>query len=472
MSTPSSPTLQRALGFWSALFTGIGLVVAATTLTSLGNAFGLGGPAFVVAGLAALAIMMLIAFSYSELANLVPGAGMIGAYTAPALGRGPAIFGVLAGYIVLVATVEPANQMVGGLAAERLIPGISPTAFAIGVTVLFCLINLVGVKSFGRAQALVTGTMMVVLIGFGVTGLLGVGGGTEVAADVPFNPSGWLEVTHLVALGTYLFIGIEFVCPMSEEIRNPGRIIPRAMIAGLIIVFCVDMVFGFAALRYVGLDELATSAVPHLLVAEGIGGKTGLLILTGATVLAAASSVSAILAAVPRMLYGLARDGMLPAVFARVHPRFQTPWVSVLAVTALIVGALLTFADSDSILTLILVATVMWLCSYILAQVDVIVLRFKYPNAPRGFRTPFYPLPQVIGITACVWMILSIHPDADTRWTVWLGAAGATVVIVGYAFVWLRMVKKVPFFAPAPLDAGAPATADAEPVGAAEGESR
>ena len=447
----SAPALQRALGFWGALFTGIGLVVAATTLTTLGNGFGLGGPAFAVAGLAALAIMILIAFSYSELANLVPGAGMIGAYTAPALGRGPAIFGVLAGYIVLVATVEPANQMVGGLAAQQLVPGISPTVFAIVVTLMFCVINLVGVRWFGRAQAVVTTAMMLALVGFGIAGLLEVGGGTPLAEPVPFNPGGWLDVAHLVALGVYLFIGIEFICPMSEEIRRPGRIIPRAMIAGLVLVFTVDMMFGFAALKYVGLAELATSAVPHLLVAEGIAGKTGLLILTAATVLAAASSVSAILAAVPRMLYGLARDGMLPRVFAWVHPRFRTPWVSVIAVAALIVIALLTVAGSESVLTLILVATVMWLASYILAQVDVIVLRRRYPDAPRGFRAPLYPLPQIVGIAACVWMIVSIHPDSGVRTTVWLGAAGCTAVILGYAFVWLKLIKKVPFFAPTPL---------------------
>ncbi|MGH3517606.1 MAG: APC family permease [Haloechinothrix sp.] len=463
----TTPRLERALGFWGALFTGIGLVVAATTLTTLGNGFGIGGPAFVVAAFAALIIMTLIAFSYSELANLIPGAGMIGAYTAPALGRGPAIFGVLAGYIVLVATVEPANQMVGGLAAQQLVPAVSPTLFAVVVTVTFCLINLLGVRSFGRAQATVTGVMMIVLLGFAVAGLFEIGGGTVTAEPIPFNPAGWFEVAHLVAFGVYLFIGIEFVCPMSEEIRRPERVIPRAMIAGLATVFIVDMLFGFAALKYVGLDELAVSAIPHLLVAEGAAGQTGLFILTAATVLAAASSVSAILAAVPRMLYGLARDGMLPRVFAWVHPRFHTPWVSVIAVTGLIVVAIVTVADSDSILTLILVATVMWLLSYILAQVDVIVLRRRYPDARRGFRTPLYPLPQIAGIAMCLWMIISIHPDAGMRTTVWLGAGGCAVAILGYAVVWLKIVKKLPFFVPTPL-----ATGDEQPALVEQGSPR
>lgn len=457
----TAPTLQRTLGFWSALVTGIGLVIASTTLTELGNGFGLGGPAFAVAGLAALAVTTLIAFSYSELANLVPGAGMIGDYTAPALGRGPAIFGVLAGYVVLVATVEPAELAVSGLAAHQLVPGIPPTPFAVGLTTLFCVINLVGAKSFGRTQLAVTGTMILALVGFGVVGLLGPGN-IPTAPPAPLNPAGWTGVLHLVATGAYLFIGIEFVCPMSEEIRRPGRVIPRAMIAGIGLVYLVDMLFGFAGLRYVGLGRLATSATPHLLVAKAIGGPTGLAVLTAATVLASASSVSAILAAVPRMLYGLARKGMLPRAFAWVHPRFRTPWVSVLAVTALIITALVTVASSAAIEALVLVATVMWLSSYVLAQIDVVVLRRRYPDAHRAFRVPLYPLPQIIGITACVGMIAGIHPDAGMRTTVWLGAAGCTAVILGYAFVWLKLVRKVPFFAPTPLSGSASTPRDAQ----------
>lgn len=446
----SAPSLQRTLGFWSALVTGIGLVVASTTLTSLGNGFGLGGPAFALAGLAALIITTLIAFSYSELANLIPGAGMIGDYTAPALGRGPAIFGVLAGYIVLVATVEPAELMVSGLAAHQLATGIPPTLFAVTLTVLFTIINLVGVKSFGRSQMVVTGVMIVALVGFGLAGLLDIGNAPS-TEPVPLNPAGWPGVVQLVAIGAYLFIGIEFVCPMSEEIRNPGRTIPRAMIGGVVLVYLVDMLFGLAGMRYVGLGELATSETPHLLIAKAIAGPTGLIVLTAATILASASSVSAILAAVPRMLYGLARKGMLPSVFAWVHPRFRTPWVSVLTVAGLIIASVVTIAGNDAILTLVLVATVMWLSSYILAQIDVIVLRYRYPNVHRAFRTPLYPLPQIIGIAACIGMIVGIHPDAEMRTTVWLGAACCTAVILGYAFIWLKLVKKVPFFTPTPL---------------------
>lgn len=448
----STTKLRRDLGFWGAFVTGVGLVVAATTLTSLGNGFGQGGLAFGVAAFAALVVSILIAFSYSELANMLPGAGMIGDYTAPALGRLPAIFGVLAGYIVLVATVEPAELLVSGLAMNQFVPALPPAFFAVLLTTLFFVVNLLGVKSFGWAQVLVTGVMMGSVAIFGIIGLLGIGEGTPLDSPPAFNPAGWGSVFQLMALGIYLYIGIEFVCPMSEEVRNPGRNIPRAMIFGLITVFVVDMLFGVASTLYVDLEELGTSATPHLLSAEGIAGGVGLTALTIATVFASASSVSAILAAVPRMLYGLAREGMLPSIFGYIHPRFRTPWVSIGLVFVLIVLALLTFANSDAILALILIATVTWLASYILAQVDVIVLRSKYPEAARGFRTPFYPVPQIVGIAACIWMIIGIHPDPGMRATAWFGAGAFTLAIIAYAVIWLKFVKGIPLFKAVPLD--------------------
>jgi amino acid transporter len=152
------------------------------------------------------------------------------------------------------------------------------------------------------------------------------------------------------------------------------------------------------------------------------------------------------------MLYGLAREGMLPRIFAYVNPRFRTPWVAICAVTLLIAAPLALAITIDTIITLILIAAVTWLVSYIIAQVDVIVLRRKYPDARRPFKTPLYPVPQVLGIAACVYMIFSVHPDPAMRNTIWLFAGLSALVILVYAVVWLKFVKKMTLFTPVPLD--------------------
>ncbi|MBU2602368.1 MAG: APC family permease [Actinobacteria bacterium] len=442
--------LHRALGFWESFATAVGLVVAGTTMVSLGNGFGLGGMAFMIPAFIALIVSILIAFSYAELANMMPGAGMIGDYTAPALGRLAAIFGVLGGYIVLVAAAGAMESVVAGLSLNDLW-GVPVKPFAFALLALFCIVNLLGVKFFGRVQLIITVVMMATLTIFGVVGLLDIGGGTRLT-DVAFNPNGWGNLSSLLAIGIWLYIGIEYVCPMSEEIKNPQRTIPKAMVTGLIAIFIADMLYGAATLLYVDHEELAVSAIPHLLGAEGIAGRTGLIWITIATVFASASSIDSHLAAVPRMLYGLSREGMLPKAFSYLHPRFRTPWVGIFAVLVCLAVPVTLSISIDLIMTLILVACITWLLTYIMAQVDVIVLRRRYPNVPRSFKTPGYPVPQIIGIAAAVYMIATIHPDPAMKYKIWLGALGVSAVVLAYGIIWLK-AKGMPLFTPVPLEA-------------------
>ncbi len=146
------PKLVRTLGFWESFATAVGLVVAGTTMVSLGYGFGLGGPAFFIAAFAALIISIFVAFSYAELANMMPGAGMIGDYTAPALGRLAAIFGVLGGYIVLVSAAGAMESVVAGMSMNSLWDVIPEKPFALFLLIFFLAVNLIGVKLFGKIQ--------------------------------------------------------------------------------------------------------------------------------------------------------------------------------------------------------------------------------------------------------------------------------------------------------------------------------
>ena len=468
----SGGELKRTLGFWQTFATGVGLVVASSTLVTLGNGFGLSGPAFVIPAFVALVVSILIALSYAELANMIPGAGMVGDYTAPALGRLAAIFAVLGGYIVLAFAAGAAESLVAGVSINDLIPAVPPLAVAVILIAFFFVINLLGVELFGKAQVLLTGILIATIVVLGMVGLLGLGGGTPVSG-VSFNPAGWGQLTQMLTLGIWLYIGIEFVCPMSEEIRNPERNIARAMILGLVAIFVADMLFGFAMAFYTKGDALASSTVPQVLGAENIAGRTGLIWVSAMTLLAAASSIDTLIAATPRMLYGLAREGMLPKIFAYINPRFRTPWVSILAVTLLVALPLAFSINIDTIITLVLIAAVTWLLSYIIAQVDVMVLRRKYPEARRPFKTPFYPAPQIIGIAACVYMIFNVHPDPAMRNTIWLFAGLGTLAILLYGVVWLKFVRKLPLFEAVPLDKELKVIRDrTEPAGAEELEGQ
>ncbi|HEY1029585.1 MAG TPA: APC family permease [Pseudomonas sp.] len=446
----TSTSLNRTLGFWRAFATCTGLVVAGTTMVSLGYSMGLVGPAFMVSALIAMFVSILVSFSYAELSSFMPGAGMIGDYTLIAMGPFMAIVSVLGGYIVLVSAAGAMESITAGLAVQSLFPSISATFVAITMLVLFLVVNLVGVGVFGSVQVFITGSMIIGTSIMGLLGLLSIGTVNEIQA-VPFNPKGWEVVLQSLALGIWLFVGIEYVAPMAEEVVEPEKTIPKAMIFGLLTIFVADMLFGQAIAHYVPLNILESSTAPQVEGAQAMFGHTGAVVIVLITVLASASSVSSHLAAVPRMLYGLAREGMLPKAFTYVHPQFRTPWVGIIVVFMLLCIPFLLSIDMDLIATLILASCVTWLLSYVIAQINVIILRRRYPEIRRPFRTPLFPIPQVIGIAACLYMILTIHPDTEMKLRIYAISGGFMLLIVVYAICWLRY-KRIALFRPVPLE--------------------
>lgn len=437
-------TLKRALGFWQSFGVAVGLVVAATTMVSLTNSFGNVGPAFIIpAGIAGVAVIFIV-MSYAELATAIPGAGMIADYTMPAMGRSMSIFGVLTGYIVLISAGGACESIISGMCAEY-VWGVPVKPFAFGMLLLFLIINFLGVEFLGRSQIILTTGMMAVLLILGIGGLLQIGTTAE-QIPVVFNPFGWGTVASAMLGGIWLYIGIEYVCPMTEEIVQPEKNIPKAMIWGVIAIFICDMLFGMAVVKYVPLDEIATSGVPQLVGAEAMYGTGGVVLLAIATIFAGASSADSHMAAVPRMLYGLARDGMLPRFIAYLHPRFRTPWIAILIAFACLSTPLFVNVNIDVIISYVSIACVAWLVSYIMVQVDLIILRKKYPKLHRPFKAPLYPLPQIIGIITCVYTIVTSGSAAM------IGAGYFMIAFMIYSIVWVKFVMKKKCFEPVPFE--------------------
>jgi amino acid transporter len=444
MAQKNDVTLKRVLGFWQSFGIAVGLVVAGSTMVSLAYTFGVTGPAFIITAALAGVACILIATSYAELASAIPGAGMIVDYTLPAMGRSMAIFGMLTGYIVLITAGGATECFIAGQCAQE-IWGINYKVFAAILLIFFLIVNCLGVEWLGRSQVIMTFGMIGILVLFGIGGLFGIGTVTD-PTPIAFNPFGWSTVAASMGGAIWLYIGIEYVCPMSEEIIHPEKNVPRAMISGVVVIFIADMLFGQAIVMYTPLDTLATSTVPQLAGAEAMYGGVGLVALAFATIFAGASSADSHMAAVPRMLYGLARDGMLPRFFAYLHPRFRTPWVSIAAVFACMSIPFFIGLDITSIMTLIYTACAAWLVSYIIVQVDLIILRQRFPKMHRPFRSPAYPIPQIIGIITCIYTIYIMGTE------IIFSTLPYIVCFAAYALIWVKFVMKKKCFEPVPLD--------------------
>lgn len=431
--------LKRSLGFGAAYAASTGLVVSGTAMVSLGNGFGTGGLAFAIPAFIGLIIIVMVAISYGELASMLPGGGMVGEYTLPALGRLMAIIAVLGGYLVLVSADGGTQLLVAGDSFQSL-TGFPAPLFSFILLAILLTLNLSGVDIFARVQIPVVFGMMGILAIMGLAGVFGFTGQTP--ADNPVLATDWGTLASMGAVAIWLYIGMEFVAPLAEEVRRPWKIIPAAMIVGVTTIFVVDVLFGWGAWHYADLAEMASSSIPHVVGATAIFGATGGLIMTVVTILASFSTGNSYLAAIPRMLYGLANEGLLPKWFAKVSRRSRVPWAGMLVTAGCMAAVLLysTFAKGgiDLILNLISIACVTWLLSYIIAQVDVLVLRRKYPNANRPFKTPLYPIPQILGIASCVYLIVFIVPDMSQRLVVWGSAAVIIAAIALFAVIWLK----------------------------------
>ncbi|QBE49797.1 APC family permease [Leucobacter triazinivorans] len=443
--------LKRSLGFGAAYAASTGLVVSGTAMVSLGNGFGTGGLAFAIPAFIGLVIIVMVAISYGELASMLPGGGMVGEYTLPALGRLMAIIAVLGGYLVLVSADGGTQLLVAGESFQSL-TGFPAAAFSFLLLAILLVLNISGVDIFARVQIPIVFGMMAVLAIMGLAGVFGFTGQERV--DNPLLATDWGTLASMGAVAIWLYIGMEFVAPLAEEVKRPWKTIPMAMILGVSTIFVVDVLFGWGATRYADLAEMAASSIPHVVGATAIFGATGGLVMTGVTILASFSTGNSYLAAIPRMLYGLANEGLLPRWFARVSRRSRVPWAGMLVTAGCMAAVLLysTFAQGgiDLILNLISVACVTWLISYIIAQIDVVVLRRRYPRARRPFKTPLYPLPQILGIASCAYLIIFIVPDMEQRLIVWSSAGVILGAIALFAVIWLKR-NRLPLFAPTDL---------------------
>jgi amino acid transporter len=446
--------LKKALGFWSCFSVAVGLVVASTTLVSLGQGMGIGGGGFIYAMVAACMLQLFSAMTYGELGTMLPRAGGISTYTLVAMGPLPAIVATFSGYMVVNLLAGPAELAVSGFVFTDVFASwCPPMLFSIFLLIFLTVLNLLGVDVFAKVQIFLTTVMI------GSIGILGVIGLFEIAcpfpdipAPVSFNPMGW-EVFSLLALGIWLYIGIEFVTPLAEETINPGRNIPWSMFIGLVVIFVVKVLFGFASIKYVPMAKLAESTHPHVDMAGAILGSGGRIWIGIVSIFATASTVNTVIAAVPRLFYGMAYSGELPSLFGWLHPRFRTPWISIILLALVMSVVLLSgLAGIEAIVTFMMAAAWTWLLCYIIAHVDLMMLRRKYPDHERPYRSPFYPIPQILGSLGMIYVMINIYPDPAMRNQIIKLALFFLTGSIIYGVLWIKLKMKTRLFKPIPIE--------------------
>jgi basic amino acid/polyamine antiporter, APA family len=230
----------------------------------------------------------------------------------------------------------------------------------------------------------------------------------------PFVPNGFGGVMSGAAIVFFAFIGFDAVSTTAEETKNPQRDLPIGMIASLIIC---TLLYVLMSGILTGIKKYTVYLGDSAAVATAFAGKPWAQALISAGALAGLTSVLLVFQlGQPRIFMAMARDGLLPEYFARIHSRFRTPYITTIW-TGIAVGGVAMFTDIGSLADLTNIGT---LFAFVLVCLGVIVLRRTDRNRPRPFRAPLVPIFPILGIILCGALMLSLPIETWVRFFVWL----------------------------------------------------
>lgn len=443
---------EKKLGLGSVISVSVGLVIAISCLVSLGQGAGTVGVIFIVAMIVACLLNMTTIASLSELNALMPNTtGGLAQYTLAALGPFPTLISMVGGYLFCNVLSCGVEASIFAYALGEVIPLPIPTiTYTIIVTVVLLIANLNGVDMFAKVQDAVTYLMIASMVIMGIIGALGLGTGEKV--NQPMNMTTDIPtIVSMTAVAFWLFIGAEYVIPVSKEVRNAKRNVPLGMFLGLGIICVVQSILVLGFHNYTPWAELANSAAPHMLYGENLLGNAGRLWMVFVAALALISSQNSGINGLASICQGMAKMNMMPQCFAKTNKK-KVPYVGVWFVSILIlIFAFLSNNSSDAISFFILVASVFWMVSYIFAHIDVLILRKRLPKAPRSFKVPLGPLFPCIGIIGTAYMILNISTDPAERNAIWLITILVFLILGIYSVFWIKFKMKMPVFKSVPV---------------------
>lgn len=446
---------RRAVGLPAAIGTTFSLIVASTSLATAAGGF-FASWVWLIALAIAFVTMVFAAMSFAELATMIPKAGSMNEYVRAGLGPFFATITVAVGYVAVQLFPGTAESFVGGIVISDVLE--APGSYKVWVAIIvgfLAIINLLGVKPFAALEVGLTFTVAASLLVVGIVGLAGAGVTDPIGSALPDFDLTWSLLSALLGLSVFTFVGIEYTCPLAEELRRPARDIPLGMFVGLALICVPIVLYGLAAARYVPADVLGTLA-PTLTVDIGVAifGEAGKWWLSLVVLMAVLGTLSAVIAGVPRILYGMALNRQVPSPFGWLLPRTRAPWVGIVIIAAIpILMNAFGAAEGAKFIQLILAGVLGWVTAYFLVHLSVVVLRRREPGATRPYRSPWVPLPQFLGAGLLALAAYKIAPpgiDSASiyyRWLIFVGIAAAFSLVYNlYAY---RSAATV--FRPVPL---------------------
>ena len=422
--------LDRTLGMYSALMISIGTMIGSAIFVLAGTSYATAGPgaslAIFLAGIAAV----FTGLSFAELVTVVPKAG--GGYVYVKEATGNNIIGFICGWGFWLGYAMSCGLFALGFGnfVHYIFPFIPQMATAYVLVVYVAFTNIRGTKSSGNLQNIITTVLIALLALYVVVGVFHIDMGNQ----KPYTPFGMSGVFNAMGFLYMTYIGYGLITTASEEVIEPEKTIPKAILISIAAVIVIKTSVFFIGSGILPWNELVPGVTdtPMIDTAMKIGGRFGGYLFAFAGILATLSSINTAVMASSRTSFAMARDNRLPGIFKTVNRRTKTPVVSIVATSVIVVVAV-SIRDLEHIST---VTSIFSLTGYSLVNVALIIFRKKSPELERKFRVPFFPVTPLLGIGVNLFLIIQLAISDFIALAIALG-----VIAAGVLYYYLVMLK-------------------------------
>ncbi|MGE4073873.1 MAG: amino acid permease [Lysobacterales bacterium] len=431
LETASKKSLKRQLGAFQLTMLGIGAIIGTGIFVLSAVAANLAGPGMMISFVIAATVCALAALCYAELASMVPVSGSAYTYSYAVLGE--LVAWVVGWALILEYAVAASAVSVGwsgyvvGLIRhsvfdfpQALAAGpLDPVPGVINLPAVLVALGVTGLLVIGTSKSAAVNAVLVAIKILALTAFIAIALPASTSANFqPFLPTGFHGVFTASATIFFAYVGFDAVSTAAEETKDPRRTMPIGIIGSLGICTVFYLLIAAAMIGSVGAQpggELAKSAEPLAFVMRAIGWPwTGNAIAIAAG-LALPSVILMMIYGQTRIFFVMSRDGLLPEVFSKVHPKFHTPHVITL-LTGIFVA---TFAGLFPLDWLADISNAGTLFAFFLVSLAVLILRKTQPNRYRPFSTPWALIICPLAMAGCAFLFFNLKGNTELYFLCW-----------------------------------------------------
>lgn len=435
----SKTQLTRSLTAVDLILMGVGVIVGTGIFVFTGiGAAKIAGPALMLSFVFSGITCAFAALAYAELASMVPVSGSAYTYAYSALGE---IVAWIVGWSLILEYLVGAAAIASGwssyvstvfdslgFALPKAFTAVPADGGNVNMLSVLLVIVLTCVLYRGmRESANVNRALVVIKLCAVFVFIFCAAPYVDFGNWTPFMPFGWAGVFKGASFAFFAYIGFDMVANSSEETENPGRNMPIGILGCLLVVTILYIVVTGIMTGVLPYPQLDTGApVAHVL--SVLGYKFGAAVIGTGVVFGLTSVVLVLFYSQTRLFYAMGRDGLLPKVFYRVHPKYHTPHIITVA-TGIVICLITGFVKLEVLAELVNIGT---LFAFIAASVGVLVLRMTRPDLPRVFRCPAPYIIAPLAVLSCGYLMYSL---ASFTWKCFLAwSAIGLVVYVSYGY--------------------------------------